>query len=73
MCAKSPQSRPTLCNPIDHIPMGSSVHGILLARILEWASISFSRVNEVLFGLNNSLTFLLNPTSSPSHRVNPNK
>ena len=30
------QSRPTLCNPVDCSPPGSSVHGILQARILEW-------------------------------------
>ena len=35
------QSCPTLCNPVD--PPGSSIHGILQARILEWAAISFSR------------------------------
>ena len=34
---------PTLCNPMDCSPPGSSVHGILLARILEWVAISFSR------------------------------
>ena len=33
----------TLCNPIDGSPPGSSVPGILQARILEWAAISFSR------------------------------
>ena len=37
------QSCPTLCNPVDHSPLGSSVHGILQARILEWVVISFSR------------------------------
>ena len=34
---------PTLCNPMDCNPPGSSVHGILQARILEWVAISFSR------------------------------
>ena len=34
---------PTLCNPMDCRPPGSSVHGILQARILEWLAISFSR------------------------------
>ena len=34
---------PTLCNPTDHSPPGSSVHGILQARTLEWVAISFSR------------------------------
>ena len=37
------QSCPTLCNPVDCSPSGSSVHGILWARILEWVAISFSR------------------------------
>ena len=33
----------TLCNTMDNSPSGSSVHGILQARILEWVAISFSR------------------------------
>ena len=37
------QSCPTLCDPMDCSPQGSSVHGILQARILEWVAISFSR------------------------------
>ena len=37
------QSCPTLCDPLDCSPPGSSVHGILQARILEWVVISFSR------------------------------
>ena len=37
------QSCPTLCNPVDCSLPGSSVHGILQARILEWVAISFSR------------------------------
>ena len=37
------QSCPTFCNPTDWSPPGSSVHGILQARILEWVTISFSR------------------------------
>ena len=40
--AKSPQSCPTLCNPIDGSPPGSPVSVILQARILEWVVISFS-------------------------------
>ena len=40
--AKSFQSCPTLCNPIDGSPPGSSVPGILQARTLEWIAISFS-------------------------------
>ena len=37
------QLYPTLCNLIDCSPPGSSVHGILQARILDWVAISFSR------------------------------
>ena len=38
------QSSPSLCDPIDCGPPGSSVHGILQARILEWVAIPFSRI-----------------------------
>ena len=38
-------SCPTLCDPMNHSPPDSSVHGILQARILEWIAISFSREN----------------------------
>ena len=37
------QSCPTLSDPMDCSPPGSSIHGIFQARILEWATISFSR------------------------------
>ena len=37
------QSCPTLCDPMDCSPPGSSVHGISQARIMEWVAISFSR------------------------------
>ena len=40
--AKSLQSCPTLCDPIDCSPLGSSVPGILQARTPEWVAISFS-------------------------------
>jgi len=40
--AKSLQSCPTLCDPIDGSPPGFPIPGILQARILEWAAISFS-------------------------------
>ena len=40
--AKSLQSCPTLCNPIEGSPPGSPVPGILQARTLEWVAISFS-------------------------------
>ena len=40
--AKSLQSCPTLCNPIDGSPLGSPVPGILQATTLEWVAISLS-------------------------------
>ena len=40
--AKSLQSFPTLCDPIDGSPPGSPVPGILQARTMEWVAISFS-------------------------------
>ena len=43
MCVLVTQSCPTLCNPMDCSPPGSSVHEIFQARILEWVAISFSR------------------------------
>ena len=42
--AKSLQSCPTLCDTMDASPPGSPVPGILQARTLEWAAISFSSV-----------------------------
>ena len=42
--AKSLQSCPTLCDPIDGLLPGFSVPGILQARTLEWVAISFSNV-----------------------------
>ena len=41
--AKLLQSCPTLCNPIDYSLPGSSVHGILQARILKWVAMPFAR------------------------------
>ena len=44
VCAKSLQSCPTLCNPMDCSSLGSSVHGILQARILEYVAISYIHI-----------------------------
>ena len=47
MCTCSvTQSCPTPCDPVDSSPPGSSVHGILQARILEWVATSFSGVSS---------------------------
>ena len=48
--AKSLQSCPTLCDPIDSSPSGSAVSGILQARTLEWVAIAFSN-KGILFSL----------------------
>ena len=49
--AKSLQSCPTLCDPIDGSPPGSPIPGILQARTLEWVAIAFSShlSKELLF------------------------
>ena len=43
VCVKLLQSRPTLHDPMDYNMPGSSVHGILQARILQWVAMPFSR------------------------------
>ena len=43
--AKSLQSCPTLCDPIDGSPPGSATPGILQARTLEWVAIAFSKTD----------------------------
>ena len=55
--AKSLQSCPTLCDPIDGSLPGSSIHGIFQARVLEWGAIAFSikwlrRVLHTFFAVN---------------------
>ena len=52
-CCKLLQSCPTLHDPMDCSPPGSSVHGILQARILEWVAIAFSdSLSAVLYSSN---------------------
>ena len=53
--AKSLQSCLTLCDPIDDSPPGSTVPGILQARVLEWVAISFS----ITFYYSQSVTNLM--------------
>ena len=61
VCAKSLQSCPTLCDPMDCSPPGSSVHGILQAIILEWVAMPSSREKGIFptQGLNLHLLRLL--------------
>ena len=44
--AKSLQSCPTLCDPIDGSPPGSAIPGILQARTLEWVAISYFTLEQ---------------------------
>ena len=43
MCAKLFQLCPNLCDPMDYSPSGSSVHGTVQARMLEWVVMPTSR------------------------------
>ena len=63
--AKSLQSCLTLCDPTDGSPPGSPVPGILQARILEWAAISFSNACMHAKLLQSSLTLCDPMDSSP--------
>ena len=42
---KVTQSCPTLSDPMDCSPPGSSIHGIFQARVLEWGAIAFSNID----------------------------
>ena len=53
--AKSLQSCPTLCDPMDGSPPGSPVPGILQARTLEWVAISFSNAWKWTMKVNHSV------------------
>ena len=57
--AKSLQSRPTLCDPIDGSPPGSPVPGILQAITLEWVAISFSNNTQYIW-VNYQMKFIKN-------------
>ena len=59
LLAKSLQSCPTLCNPMDCSPPGSSVHGIFRARVLEWGAIAFSGWRPYQRPIHSSLGFLV--------------
>ena len=61
----------TLCDPMDCSPPGSSVHGILHARILEWGAISFSRGSSHIQGLNPCLLHWQADSSTLNHLGSP--
>ena len=69
--AKSLQSCPTLCDPIDGLLPGSSVPGILQERVLEWGAIAFSTkglCNTTIWSINSlALSLLYEPTLTSIH------
>ena len=73
MHAKSLQSRPTLCDPMDSSPPGSSAHGILQARILKWVASSLSNACMHAKSLQSCLTLCdlmdSSPPDSSAHRI----
>ena len=71
--AKSLQSCPTLCCPTDHSPPGSSIHGILQARLLEWVAGPSSRGIFPTQRLNMCLFHLLHWQAGPSPLAPPGK
>ena len=52
--AKSLQSCPTLCDPMDCSLPGSSVHGVFQARVLEWGAIAFSDIKYYILFIDSS-------------------
>ena len=70
--AKSPQSCPTLCDPTDGSPWGSPVPGILQARALEWAAISFFNARKWKVKVKSlSLVRLLVPPWTAAYQAPP--
>ena len=55
------QSCPTLSDPMDCSPPGSSVHGIFQARVLEWGAIAFSQVNSEHVFIDLTIYFMCAP------------
>ena len=73
--AQALQSRPTLCDPMDHSPPGSSVLGISPARILEWLAMPSSKGIFLILGSNphhlchlhcRRILYVLNHREAPS-------
>ena len=71
--AKSIQSCPTLCDPIDGSPPGSPIPGILQARTLEWVAISFSNAWKGKVGVKSlgSVWLLATPWTVPTRLLHP--
>ena len=53
------QMCPTLSNPMDYSPPGSSIHGIFQARVLEWGAIAFSANKAYTYSKEGELVFTI--------------
>ena len=73
MCAKWPHSCSTLCKPMDYSSPGSSVHGIIQAKILKWVAIFSSRGIFPTQGVNPWLLCLLHWQAGSLPLVPPGK
>ena len=74
VCVLDVQSCPTLCDPVDHSPPGSSVHEILQARILKWvASCRGSHIKHPLFCEKSSSKFQRSKMFLTSEKSNGQK
>ena len=70
--AKSLQSCPTLCDPVDGSPPGSPIPGILQARTLEWVAISFSNAWKWIVKVKSlSRVWLLATPWTAAHQASP--
>ena len=69
MHAKSLELCPTLCDPVDCSPPGSSVHGVSQTRVLEWGAISFSHVCNPMCKIVGSCSII--PGAQPTARWRP--
>ena len=67
--AKSLQSCPTPCDPIDGSPPGSSIPGILQARTLEWVAISFSSAGMHANSPQSERTSKLGPSTTATNKL----
>ena len=69
--SKVAQSCPTLCDPMDCSPPGSSVHGTFQARVLEWGAIAL--LTEIYFTSYLSFYLVFLSSNLPVHRGLPSK
>ena len=67
--AQSLQSCPTLCDPMDGSPPGSSIPGIVQARVLEWVAIAFSDSGILLSHKKIFISIELHRHPPPAHTL----